>query len=107
MPVYCYLCPKCEHKEEQVRPMREYDLRPPCPSCGMAMGRDIHSEHVHTDTGYQTPILSSSLGVPPDQIKDAQRRFPHHRFAPDGRMILSSHGERKKVLRELGFYDKG
>lgn len=63
------------------------------------------AEAVHTDRGYQTPILSEALGVNPSQINEAKQRFPHHNFTPDGRMILSSHTERRQVLKELGFRD--
>jgi hypothetical protein len=59
----------------------------------------------HTDTGFQTEQLSDALGVHPDQIPEAQKKFPHHRFHPDGRMILGSAGERKRVLKDLGFHD--
>jgi hypothetical protein len=50
--------------------------------------------------------LSNALGVAPNQIAEMQKKFPHHRFAPDGRMIFRSHQERNRVLKDLGFVDK-
>jgi hypothetical protein len=51
--------------------------------------------------------LSEALGVHPSQIDEARRRFPHHEFAPDGRMVIKSVAHRKKVLKELGYADYG
>lgn len=77
----------------------------PCPQCGaenkwFRMGsaggfRGI-GEHV-----------SDALGIDPSQIGEAQRRFPDHKFTPDGRMILSGSKERSRVLKDLGFVDHG
>jgi hypothetical protein len=58
------------------------------------------------DPGYFAPILSNALGVAPNQVAEMQKRFPHHRFAPDGRMIFRSHQERNRVLKDLGYHDK-
>jgi putative FmdB family regulatory protein len=108
MPVYEYKCTVCGKSHEEVRQIRHRDLTSPCPEpqCDGACERDVvASMSPHTDTGYQSPILSEALGVDPSQIADAQKRFPHHKFTPDGRMILESHQERSKVLKELGFRD--
>jgi hypothetical protein len=70
-------------------------------------GRDaVASMQPKTDLGYDSPLLSDALGVHPSQIAEAKRRFPHHNFAPDGRMILGSHYERKRVLKDLGMHDR-
>lgn len=127
MPRYEYACSVCGHREDRVVPWAMADDPMPCPACanrvpidappdvaleafkkpiGILKRDSIASMRVHADMGYQSPILSTSLGVHPDQISEAKRRFPHHNFAPDGRMILSSHSERNKVMKELGFYDK-
>ena len=43
----------------------------------------------------------------PGQIDEARRQFPHHRFTPDGRMILGSSAEKRTVLKDLGYADFG
>lgn len=123
MPVYVYKCDVCGTTEDHIRRVADRNDLPPCPACThdtkhypggnfmeevpdvQRMQRDITAEGGHTDTGYQNEILSEALGIDPSQISEAKKRFPHHNFAPDGRMILTSHGERKRVLRELGFRD--
>lgn len=108
MPVYSFLCPQCGKNSDHVLLVAQRQDDQPCPFCGNEFcRRDFAAEHVHsTDQGYQTPILSHSLGVAPNQIAEAQRNFPHHEFAPDGRMILRSHAQRKRVMKDLGFHDK-
>lgn len=117
MPVYVYKCSVCGMTEDHLRRVADRNELPPCPVCSLdwddatnngpppELQRDITAEGGHTDTGYQTEILSEALGIDPTQINEAKKRFPHHNFAPDGRMILSSHGERKRVLKDLGFRD--
>lgn len=118
MPVYVYRCPVCGTTEDHLRRIADRNELLPCPVCpisyredgqveayAQAMERDITAEGGHTDTGYQTPILSEALGVNPSQIDEAKQRFPHHNFHPDGRLILTSHGERKQVMKDLGFRD--
>lgn len=50
---------------------------------------------------------SEALGVGPGQVDAARRQFPHHRFTPDGRMIISSASEKRQVLKDLGYADFG
>lgn len=105
MPIYSYLC-TCGKSFDEPRSIGDRERPAMCP-CGLMAHQDkVGSMKPHTDMGYQKEILSDALGVHPCQIAEAQRRFPNHRFHPDGRMILGSHQERKKVMKELGFFDK-
>lgn len=108
MPIYEYVCLACYRRADLVRAIADRNSLEVCPSCHAGfLERDVvASMKPHTDTGYQSPILSDSLGIHPDQIGEATRRFPHHKFAPDGRMILESHQQRERVLKDLGFYDR-
>ncbi len=76
-----------------------------CPTCETIAHRQEFSEK-HAALDYDKPILSSSLGISPAQIPEAMKKFPHHEYAPDGRMIIRNHYERKKIMKELGFMDK-
>lgn len=109
MPVYVYKCTVCGHTHDGLSTVGHRDLPRPCPQpqCDGACDRDVvASMTAHsTDQEYRQPIYSEALGVNPSQIADAQKRFPHHEFAPDGRMILRSHAQRGRVLKELGYRD--
>lgn len=72
-----------------------------CPSCGGSTHRLVKESH----NAEAPDLYSEAVGVHPSQIADAQKMFPHHRFAPDGRMIFSSQKEKDRVLRDLGYVD--
>jgi len=105
MPIYVYRCLE-GHQTDEVRAIANRDRSTTCPTCGKKAGRDrVASMRPHTDTGYNVEQLSDALGIHPDQIPEAKQKFPHHNYAPDGRMIIRSHQERKRVLKDLGFRD--
>lgn len=105
MPIYTYRC-QCGVAFDEPSSIGARDTPRACPKCGQLAGRDaVASMHPHTDTGYQVEMLSDALGIHPDQIPESKRRFPHHDFAPDGRMRIRSHQEFKRVLKDLGYHD--
>lgn len=123
MPLYEYACDKCGHREDNVASIADREKPWPCPKCGIVpkhgprcfkaalrplgtMRRDaVASMKPHTDTGYQSPILSNSAGINPDQIPEALAKFPHHEYTPDGRMIFRSHQARERALKDIGMID--
>lgn len=71
MPVYCHICPKCQHECEDVRPISRAMENPPCPNgCG-TLGRNWPAEMVGVvaSRAYE----SASLGVPPGVMRNAVR----------------------------------
>lgn len=124
MPVYCFVCPKCGRKAERLRQMKDSalpeicprgckQLRPTAPESKFVeweyvpMRRDLQSEQLgSTGNDFDKPILSESMGVAPSQVAEHRRLHPDIPLTADGRVILRSHGERKRIMRKLGFYDK-
>jgi len=77
----------------------KYDAIPAaCPGCGGPV-------HRYTACVRSPEYYSDALGVAPNQVEEAKRQFPHHEFAPDGRMRIRNPQHRKQVLRELGYAD--
>jgi len=105
MPTYMFEC-DCGFEKEAVRPMSQSEDDQPCPHCGKLMRRDYRAELGET-SGEKGSYLSEALGVHPSQIAEAKTRFPHHDFAPDGRMVIKSTAHRKRVLRDIGYADYG
>jgi putative FmdB family regulatory protein len=105
MPMYEYLCTSCKKRFDAPQSIAERDNPIVCECGGRAERDKIASMQPHSETGFGTEMLSDALGVHPDQIPEARRRFPDHRFHPDGRMVIGSAGERKRVMRDLGFHD--
>lgn len=107
MPVYEYVCAK-QHVFSTVTTIaKRDDPGMTCPTCGSRAWRDaVASMRPHTETGYQKEMESEALGVNPSQIPEIQKQFPHHRFNPKtGAMLIGSHQEMKRVLKDIGYRD--
>lgn len=72
----------------------------PCPHCGA----DVRTSPHETKYG-NSEYYSEALGVAPNQIAEARAQFPHHEFAPDGRMRVRSPQHRKQIMRDIGYRD--
>lgn len=84
------------------------DPRVPCPTCGVEC-HWIRRGEVRVPIALEgAEYESTSLGVHPHQIAEAQAKFPHHRFAPNGNMLIHGQKEKNRVLRDIGYveYDK-
>ncbi|MCC7147131.1 MAG: hypothetical protein IT443_11855 [Phycisphaeraceae bacterium] len=117
MPVYCFKCPQCGHRIDEFRRMKDFDapgplcqrcqLKPPTgASASVPMLRDVVAEHAAVRGDYATPILSDAMGCAPDQVAEHRRVYPDIPITDDGRVILTSHNQRKKVMRQLGMRDR-
>ena len=64
MPIYEYICPACQSRFEQMRPMSQSEEEAACPKCGKPAGRAISRFAclARDETGYTAPIGGSSCG---------------------------------------------
>jgi hypothetical protein len=82
------------------------DPPPRCPLCGMPQRRAEHNFHQQQGCDYAQPILSESMGVAPSQVEEHRRARPDIPLTDDGRVIIRSHEEGKRIRKALGFFDK-
>lgn len=110
MPMYCYVCPKCEGKQQVVRPMSESSRRTFCLKCKTKMKRDFITEHSSTRGDWVDQLESNGAGVGADQVAEA-REFAKVNKIPieykrDGTALFRSHSSRREALKKLGLMDK-
>lgn len=60
----------------------------------------------HNGGEYAKPMYSDACGCHPADVPEMQRRFPHHEYAADGRMIWRNRAHRERCLRDLGWADR-
>lgn len=104
MPMYNYECPKCDHKDWDIRRIAaRHDLMV-CTKCGTAMERDMSagSAHVAGDS-YAKPIISDSMAVSIDQIEEHKQAFPDVRITDQGQPVMESYSQHEKYLNAVGF----
>ena len=107
MPLYVFVCEKCQQAHEFVRPIAERNQPAFCPQCGKTMARSPRHEHVASaNVDYEKPVLSESMGVTPGQVAERRARFPNIPHTDDGRVIIKNHAELKQFSKQLGFHDR-
>lgn len=109
MPVYNFLCDKCDHITSDIQPMKrdnEYE-KCPCEECGGETEHTLQSVGNNRIFGDKERI-SSALGVHPSQIADGSvfKVHPGANFDHDGNMILKNRTEQKRRLKERGWVNK-
>jgi hypothetical protein len=107
MPLHYYVCGTCG-KEDQALTMAAQEAPPAvlCSECNdQPMDRDYSPRIARTGAAYSNPILSDGLGVMPNQVSQARKLHPDREYLPDGRLVMRSHADRNRYLKEDGFHD--
>jgi hypothetical protein len=103
VPEYNYKCGKCGEPKKALTMSIKEDV-PQLECCGQIMDRD-YSSAAKFSAGYSKPILSDGLGVMPNQLAEARKLHPDREYTPDGRLVMRSHADRNRYLKEDGFHD--
>jgi hypothetical protein len=104
MPIYVFRC-ECGQVQEVFRHHPDSPRRGPRCSCGKTPRRSFRDETVHAETDWTEPLLSESMGVMPNQVAEHRRRFPDINMTDDGRVIIKSRAEKRRVMKTLGFHE--
>lgn len=111
MPVYCYRC-ACGATKEVVRAIAGRNDPVECDPCflrGVSIGmvRDLTAETLgSSDLPYDVPVESNAMAMNPNQVEGFKRLHPNIEVNREGQVVLRSHRERKRVMKELGFHDR-
>ena len=108
---YCYICPKCGHKQQRVMPMSEFAETIICDKCKNFMDIDHVAQHSETkQTASCWPMESDAAGVHPAQAKEYSDHLRDQgvptEVKPNGNPILTSQHHRAEVCRVTGMYDR-
>lgn len=111
MPTYCFICPKCEKRDEVVRPMYRSNDPRFCVICGAMMQRDPRAEHPSVRGDYNHPITSVSMAININDVDEHRHRYPGvdlHVDKPGGTAypILRSRNQKVKYLEARGWHER-
>ena len=102
MPLYVFKCDKCGMVFEHIECIEHRNDAQHCPGCNGPASRNAEAELAGLGNVDETTKdhvrYSRSMGVNPEQIKEAEKNFPGSRYTPDGRLIINS---RKHKLFEM------
>ena len=107
MPMYCFRCDECGHAFDQARAIRHRNRNAKCPHCGQKAPRTPEKElQGDIELDYAQSVLSDACGVQPEQVAEHRRIHPNIPIMDDGRIVMRSHAERKRILKQIGFVDR-
>lgn len=104
MPDYRYVCDKCGATANKLTMSIKEEVPAGDECCGQLMHRDYRGSGKF-QAAYSKPILSDGLGVMPNQVNAARKLHPDREYTPDGRLVIRSHADRNRYLKEDGFHD--
>jgi len=103
LPTYAYICPKCAHPEEVVKPMSAFNSVEMCPVCSEVMERDYRAETpTHDSGGYARELHSDALAIHPSQRQEHERLYPDVPLDSACRPVLSNYHQHKNYLEKRG-----
>ena len=103
MPIYSYVC-KCGIGVEDVRSMASPEPIMRCPECGGLLRRDYQRDRANPrGKDYGSPIVSHSLAMHPDQIREHKQMFPDIAVTSDGCPTFYNTQEHDKYLKASGW----
>ena len=109
MPLYTFRCSKCGLVFDHIECMEHRNNAQVCPGCSGPAGRDEESEisrrNHHQNEDH--PRLSHSMGVNPEQIKEAEKNFPGSAYAPDGRLVIKNRQHKLYEMKRRGMEEIG
>lgn len=105
MPMYTYKCAACEKQDTDYRTIENRNEPMEC-ECGQKMQRDVFAESPKTHNDYYKTVYSDAMGIHPDQVSEHRKAYPDIPVTNDGRVIVRSHTEHRRIMKKLGFYDK-
>lgn len=100
MPLYSFICPKCENKEERVRAMQNADKQCTCTECGTKMNRDFAADLPHAANTYKKPIHSDSLAINPEQREEHLKTFSNIKLDDQCRPIFDNYRDHQNYLNK-------
>lgn len=106
MPRYGYYCPKCDPEiENSIDIIKSSDTQELCNICNTVMERNFNRRGIHCgNKSYgNTPIISESLGIHPEQAAEHRRNHPNVEILPMGQLKFSNYQSHDKYLRDIGW----
>lgn len=103
--IYTFICtdPKCGNRFESFCWVDQIDKQK-C-KCGKS-AQLLRWANYQKGCDYARPVLSESMGIDSSQVQEHRRVHPDIPITDDGRVIIASHAEGKRIRKKLGFFDR-
>lgn len=102
MPMFQYICGK-GHITEDICPYSEKQKVMDCEECGAEAEESFSRRPVTGNV--ETPRVSLAMGVHPDQIEMAMKKWPGSRYRADGALKIQNRTEKKNRLKQRNYIE--
>ena len=99
MPLYSFVCPECNARDERIRAMQNAGKVCKC-KCGVKMNRDFTADVPHAPNTYKRPIHSDSLAISPDQRAEHLKIFPDIKLDNQHRPIFDNFASHESYMKK-------
>lgn len=101
MPLYSFLCPKCEARDERVRAMKNASKVCKCLKCGTAMNRNFTADIPFASGDYHHgAIHSDSLAIAPSQREEHLKMFPNIKLDNQNRPVFDHFQKHESYMKK-------
>jgi len=90
MPLYEYLCSKCEHHFEMFFPLREWNITPSCPDCGGDGNKVLSAQIQRDEPVWLDASVRGALQDPESDRRPISNRTEYKRYLKDNGIIERS-----------------
>jgi len=104
MPIYCFSC-STHGTFDAVGAIKDENNTHKCPECSNICKRDYATElksKVGIDALESNERWSRSMGVMPNQIKEAERLYPGSVYNSRGDLLVSSRQDKLRKMKARG-----
>lgn len=102
MPMYTYVCDVCGMVFDYIECLAKRNEAQHCPGCNGPASRNMGLEHIDQRQIPEHERYSNSMGVNPEQIKEAEKNFPGSQYTPDGRLIIHNRQHKLQEMKRRG-----
>jgi len=100
MPNYRYQCLDCHTIMNEIETISNRKSEVPCTKCGKMSPRSFDGS---TGGFKDNPRVSLAMGVLPNQIEAAMRKYPGSRYDKNGGLLIRNRTEKKLRMKQRGY----
>ena len=100
MLTYSFKCPKCGHKDERMRRMKNAEMPCKCLKCGTMMNRDFIADIPFASGDYKRAVHSDSLAINPEQRAEHLQKFPNIKLDSQNRPIFDNFSAHEAYMKK-------
>ena len=102
IPRYIYKCYLCDEEVEETCTISKCPESVSCPKCGKQIFQHFGDRKM-PNSFKDSPRVSRAMGVLPNQIEAATKRWPGSRYDKSGNLLIQNRTEKKLRMKQRNY----